>query len=141
MRARGIAATISIVAAVCACYGGIGIPKQQAGETYPGERSDVVGTIEVDGYGCIRVRLDDGASFAAIWPASANQGRDDYVNLGWFQRDLGDGDQVRGTAALTPLASLPSWDNNGYWRYALGACVQDGETEAIVFDSAEGIEG
>ena len=65
-------------------------------------------------------------------------GHDDYVNLGWFQRDLGDGDRVRGIAAFTPLASLPGWDDSGYWRYALGACVDEGETDAIVFESAGG---
>jgi hypothetical protein len=132
-----LAALLGLVTALGGCYGGIGIPKQQPGETYAGERHAVEGTIEIDGYGCIRVRLDDGTSYAAIWPSTANQGDDDYVNLGWFQDDLGDGDRVRGTAALTPLASLPDWDRGGYWRYALGACVEGGESEAIVFDSAE----
>jgi hypothetical protein len=135
-------ATVGLLAvALDGCYGGIGIPKQQPGETYPGERREVAGTIEIDGYGCIRVRLDDGTSDAAIWPSSANQGQDDYVNLGWFQSDLGDGDRVRGTAAVIPLASLRGWEGegSGYWRYALGACVEDGETQAIVFDSAEGV--
>jgi hypothetical protein len=129
---------LGLALATDACYGGIGIPKQQSGETYSGERREVAGTIEIDNYGCIRVRLDDGASYAAIWPASAVQGQDDYVNLGWFQRDLGDGDPVLGTAALTPLKDLPHWNDNGYWRQALGACVEHGETQAIVFDSARG---
>lgn len=136
-----MAVTAGLLAvAVGGCYGGIGIPQQQPGETYAGERHEVSGTIEIDDYGCIRVRLDDGTSHAAIWPSSASQGQDDYVNLGWFQEDLGDGDRVRGTATVVALASLRGWEGegSGYWRYALGACVEGGETQAIVFDSAEG---
>jgi hypothetical protein len=137
---RAAGAVLCLVVAASGCEGGIGLPRQQPGETYSGERREVTGTIEVDDYGCVRVRLDDGTSYAAIWPLSANQGDEDYVNLGWFQEDLGDGDRVRGTAALTPLGQLRDWGSTSYWWYALGACVEDGETEAIVFDSAAALD-
>jgi hypothetical protein len=139
MNLRAIGATTALAVTLAAC-GGIGIPQQQPGETYPGDRHDVTGTIEIDSYGCIRVALAGGGSYPVIWPASASQGADDYVNLGWFQADLGNGDRVRGTAALTPLASLPHWGSMNYWQDALGACIADGVTEALVFDSASGIE-
>jgi hypothetical protein len=63
------------------------------------------------------------------------------VSLGGFQEDLGHGDRVRGTVAVIPLVSLRGWDGEGscYWRYALGACVEAAGTQAIVFDSAEGV--
>jgi hypothetical protein len=139
MRVRALAAIVGLVAALAGC-GGFGLPKQQPGETYPGERREVTGTVEVDSNGCIRVRLDDGPSYWAIWPASANQGDGNSVDLGSFKADLRDGDRVRGTAALTPLATLPG-GSHGYWALHGGYCTHDGETQAIVFDSAEGVDG
>lgn len=110
-----------------------------SGETYPGERREVTGTIEVTDFGCIRVRLDGGESYWAVWPASANLGQDDYVNLGWFQADLVEGDRVRGTAALTSLVSL-AHAGSGYWPPAISGCTATGETDAIVFDRVEPLD-
>ncbi len=128
----GTAVLVGVVAAAC---GGSGIPKQQHGETYAGQRGQYAGTIE-KGDGCARLRLDDGSAYAVIWPASASTGNEGYVNLGWFQPDLGDGDRVEGTGALTPVADLPYWGESGYWPQVLGSCVKSGETDALVFDEA-----
>ena len=140
MRARYVAVIVGLAGVLAGC-GGVGIPKQQPGETYAGERRDVEGTLEIDSYGCIRVRLDDGTSYAAIWPASADDSQDPPgLSLGWFQRVLEDGDRIRGTAALTPLDELKDWSfNSSYWHAALDSCLEDGESQAIVFDSAEGV--
>jgi len=138
-RARDLAVMVGLVATLTSCEGGLGLPKQLSGEAYPGERREVTGTIEVDDFGCIRVRLDGGESYWAVWPASANLGQDDYVNLGWFQADLGVGDRLRGTAALTPLASLAQ-AGSGYWPHAISGCTELGETDAIVFDRVEAVD-
>lgn len=138
VRARGLVVVAGMVAVLAACEGGLGLPKQVSGEIYSGERREVTGTIEVDGFGCIRFRIDGGDSWWAIWPASANLGRDDYVSLGWFQPDIGDGDRIRGTAALTSLAVLSR--SSGYWTHGVTMCTDVRETDAIVFDRAEAID-
>jgi len=134
IRVAGTWTLLTLVVAGCA---GSGIPKQQPGETYAGERHEVIGTIEWDG--CARLRLADGTSRAVIWPESATNGSD-VVNLGWFQRDVVEGDRIEGTAALTPVAALRYWGEPGYWDSVLGTCVRDGETEALVFDEARLVE-
>ena len=132
---------VAALLAVAACEGGTGLPRQQPGETYPGERRAIEGTIEVGSDGCVRLRLDDGTTYLTIWPASASEGRDDYVNLGWFQKDLGTGDRIVGTGAITPLADLPHWID-GYWHVALGWCAARGtDTEALVLDLAKAAGG
>jgi hypothetical protein len=69
----------------------------------------------------------------------ADAGQDDYVSLGWFQADLGDGDRLSGAAALTPLASLAE-AGSGYWPHAISMCTETGDTDAIVFDQVEAID-
>jgi hypothetical protein len=132
-----LAGTWTLLALIVAGCAGSGIPKQQPGETYPGERHEVTGTVEWDG--CARLRLDDGTSHAVIWPESATNGSD-IVNLGWFQRDVVEGDWIEGTAALTPVVDLPYWGESGYWESVLGTCIRLGETEALVFDEARLVE-
>ena len=132
------AVTWTLLAVVVAGCAGSGIPKQQSGETYAGERREVAGIVEWDG--CARLRLDDDTSYAVIWPESATDGAE-IVNLGWLQRDVVEGDRIEGTAAVTPVAGLPHWGEAGYWASVLGTCVRQGETKALVFDEARLVEG
>jgi hypothetical protein len=134
---------VALALTVAAC-GGIGIPKQQPGETYEGERHQVTGIVRQSTEGCLQVEVDGRESYPVVWPASANQGDEDWVNLGWFQQDLGVGDTVRGTAVLVPAASLPRWNDEHltYWTDALGHCVESARAEdtlVLIFDTAEAL--
>lgn len=133
------------VAVTVAACGGIGIPKQQPGESYPGDRHEVTATIRQTMDGCLRLEVDGGETYPVVWPASASQGNDDWVSLGWFQPDLGVGDRVRGSAVLVAAASLPGWNSEypGYWTDAIGQCVERGDgtqSPVLIFDTAEGVD-
>jgi hypothetical protein len=130
------ASALALGVAVAACSGGPGLAKQQPGETYPGDRRAIEGTLGVVEGRCLRLRLADGADYLVIWPSSASQGNDGYVSLGWFQQDREIGDRVGGTGALTSLEALPHWQD-GNWHAALGWCAKPDDSQAIVFDSVQ----
>lgn len=106
----------------------MGLPLTQAGETYPGERREIVGTFVVADNGCFNVVVD-GEEHFVIWPRGEHDG--DAVRLS-SSEELHDGDRVRGRGALTPVAPLVA-DDAGYWANAIGFCAPDAE-EVLVFD-------
>jgi hypothetical protein len=122
-------AALGVVAAGCSFgEGGMGLPRQVPGEVYPGERREIIGTLQVGDKGCFRVSDGQGRSSFVIWPSSASLG--DLVRLGWFE-ELREGDGLRGVGALTPAKPLIL--DGGYWAMALGFCAP-GEAEVLVLD-------
>ena len=108
----------------------MGLPRQIAGETYPGERRELSGVLEVADNGCLNLTMD-GATRFVIWPAGSTQ--DDRVRLpdGEF---ITVGDEVAGIGALTPTAPLVA-NRDGFWASAIGYCAPDA-SEVVVLDSA-----
>jgi hypothetical protein len=131
------AGILAFLAGVAGCAGeaGLGLPHQRQGETYPGERHTITGTLVVASNGCLHVAVD-GTPHFVIWPAGAELGN--RVKLGWFE-ELREGETVRAVAAFTPVGPLVA-DRNGYWAYAIGYCAPNAE-EVLVFDKARRIGG
>jgi hypothetical protein len=44
------------------------LPRQQAGESYPGDRPELTGVLDVSDFGCFNLALDD-EHILVIWPA------------------------------------------------------------------------
>ncbi|HSK51423.1 MAG TPA: hypothetical protein VLA44_01610, partial [Clostridia bacterium] len=93
-------------------------------------RRDLAGTVELGDNGCVNVVLD-GRSLFVIWPAGS--ALDDVVRLPDGEV-LADGDPVRGTGAVSPIAPLVE-DRGGYWANVIGFCGPAADV-LIVFDSA-----
>jgi hypothetical protein len=132
-RTVAIAATLTWSMALAACgvgEGGMGLPHQLAGETYPGDRMAVAGELVVAQNGCLELNVD-GARYFVIWPAGATL--DAFVRLPNGDV-IGEGDRVEGTAALTPTAPLTA-NRDGYWANAIGFCAPEA-AEVLVMDIA-----
>ena len=110
--------------------GGIGLPHQRAGETYPGNRLEMVGILEVADNSCLNMALD-GTSYLVIWPAGSALADRVLLPNGEV---IAEGDTVVGTGAFTPTARLTA-DRNGYWANAIGYCAPDA-SEVVVLDTA-----
>lgn len=82
--------------------GGPGLPQQIPGETYPGDRSELIGEVQVARNGCIDVVVD-GISRMVIWPAGSELA--DAVRLP-DGASLVDGD---GAAAAAPSCRSTRW--------------------------------
>jgi hypothetical protein len=110
---------------------GLGLPVQLPNETYPGERGEVTGVLDVGSNGCFELAVE-GASHFVIWPAgsghAANQVRLPTGEL------VAEGQRVTGRGALTPTAPLIGNDD-GYWAHAIGFCAPDA-AEVLVLDEA-----
>jgi hypothetical protein len=114
---------------------GMPLPRQQAGQTFPGDRQDLHGVFAVSDFGCLNIVLD-GETFMVIWPAGS-----DYAELG--ERPNGvrlpdgqvivDGDAVLGTGAFTPTAPLLA-DRDTSLAHAIRGCAPDA-SELVVLDA------
>jgi hypothetical protein len=122
--------TAGLTLAACFAQVGLGLPVPIAGESYPGERKDVTGVLEVASNGCLQLGVD-GQRYFVIWPTGSML--DDRVRLpnGQVVRE---GQTVTGTGALTPSAPLVA-QRDSYWASAIGFCAPDA-TEVLVLDSA-----
>lgn len=134
MMRKGIGQAVLIAILLTACglgEGGLGLPRQLGGETYPGDRFTLDGVMQVSSNGCFQLKWQ-GRIHYVIWPAGSTL--DDQVRLpnGEVIRE---GDHVTGIGALTPTAPLVA-NRDGYWAYAIGYCAPGAE-EVIVLDSAE----
>ena len=107
----------------------MGLPQQLDGETYPGERRELLADLELSPEGCAYA-VTDGVARLAIWPAGSALSNPVRLPDG---TELADGDPLRGTAAVVPFAALPG-GADGYWGMVTGFCTGN-EAEAIVFDS------
>lgn len=122
---------LSVVIAACLPgEGGIDLPHQLTGETYPGDRRELNGLLEVADNGCLNLALEGGTYFV-IWPTGSSL--DNRVRLPNGEV-IAEGDIVVGTGALTPTAPLVA-NRNGYWANAIGYCSPNA-AEVIVLDSA-----
>ena len=119
---------------------GMELPHQLPGESYPGDRGELTGVLDVADNGCRHIVLDAGTYFV-IWPSGS-----DAADLGELPAGvrlpggdvIADGDTLVGTGALTPTAPLTA-DRNGWWAHVIGYCAPDA-SEVFVFDSARGGE-
>lgn len=133
-----------IVPAIVLLVGGCGIgeagmplPRQQPGETYPGDRQELRGTLTVSDVGCFNITVDiDGAEYLVIWPPDS-----DYHDLedAYALRLPGgavivDGESVIGTGAFTPTSPL-LLERDTSMAHAIRYCAADDE-EVVVFDTA-----
>jgi hypothetical protein len=109
--------------------GGVGLPAQRAGDTFPGVREEIRGTLEVAANGCFELVVD-GSRWYAIWPVGSQ--RDDLVRLPEGQV-VAEGDTVVGIGALTPTGPLVA--QGGYWQNALSICAP-GADQVLVLDIA-----
>lgn len=119
--------------AVTACglgEGGLGLPTQRSGETYPGARMEIAGTMAVTSNGCFELDTEAGRHFV-IWPAGS--ALDDRVRLP-DRSVVREGDRIEAVGAMTPVDPLVA-DRNGYWAQAIGYCAPDA-MRVIVLDEA-----
>lgn len=115
---------------------GMPLPRQQAGQSYPGDRQELAGVLDVSDFGCLNIVLERG-TFLVIWPAGS-----DYADLGQQPQGvrlpggqvLADGDAVLGTGAFTPTAPLLAQRDTSL-AYAIRGCAPDA-SELVVFDAA-----
>lgn len=130
-----LAAALAVLVGGCGAEvpdntGGPGLPQQRAGESYPGERRQILGQFIVADNGCFLLRLD-GVSRVVIWPKDATSGGDAVVLADGTR--LQDGDRVQGTGALLPVARLADWPG-GYWGATVGFCDAAAD-RVVVLDS------
>ena len=106
----------------------MGLPVQVSGEVYPGQRSELAGSLHVTDSGCDHAVVD-GQERYVIWPAGSE--KVDGVRLpdGSVLRD---GDPFDAVGALTPVAPLTA-EANGWWAHTIGFC-DPGATEVLVLD-------
>jgi hypothetical protein len=124
--ARVVAAALTAAlggAALAACSsgddraddrGGMNLPAQRDGESYPGARGPVAGTVARQPNGCFRLATPTGTRLV-VWPRGSGQDPQDgaVIRLASGRR-LHDGDRVSGTGLefpVTGLAGVP----DGYW--------------------------
>jgi hypothetical protein len=117
--------------------GGMPLPRQHAGETYPGDRRELSGVLEVSDFGCLNIALD-GETYLVIWPAGS-----DYADLGDGPpgvqlpggQAITEGDSLVGIGTLTPTEPLLA-NRDTSLAYAIRGCAPDA-SEVIVFDTAD----
>jgi hypothetical protein len=116
--------------------GGLPLPRQHDGESYPGDRQALRGVMEVTDWGCKNLATD-GGSYLVIWPANSEEvAVDDLWAVRLPNGDVvGDGDPVVGTGAFTPTAPLEA-NRDTPLAHWVGNCAAD-LSEVIVLDSAE----
>jgi hypothetical protein len=110
--------------------GGMGLPAKIDGETYPGPRGELRGTVVVAENGCVELEVD-GRRWFVIWPSGARL--DTLVRLP-DGTVLDEGDTVEAIGGPTAVAPLVG-DGGGYWGHAIGFCAPDA-TEVLVLDEA-----
>jgi hypothetical protein len=93
--------------------GGMGLPSQLDGESYPGPRRLIGGRFTVADNGCFLLR-DGGAQHLVVWPADAAHG---------------------GAEVVLAVERLARWPD-GYWGQVVEFC-DPGAREVVVFDSVE----
>ena len=136
---RALASLVILGLLVGACglgEAGMPLPRQQGGQSFPGDRQDLNGVLAVSDFGCLNILLD-GQTFLVIWPAGS-----DYADLGDQPHGvrlpdgqvLADGDAVMGTGAFTPTAPLLA-NRDTSLAYAIRGCAPDA-AELVVFDAA-----
>lgn len=109
--------------------GGMGVPVQLAGETYPGARDLLQAELDVTETGCLHVVVD-GESRFAIWPAGAELADALRLPDGTV---LADGDRIEALGAATPAAPLTA-NRDGYWANAIGFCDPQADVVMVLDD-------
>ena len=112
--------------------GGMGLPQQLAGETYPGPREQLSGELRVGSEGCAYIVIDE-VSRLVIWPSGSTLANPVRLPDG---SDLSDGQGLRGTGGVIATEALPGGPD-GYWAHVTGFCTGD-VPEAVVFDEVGG---
>lgn len=107
--------------------GGMGVPQQFEGETYPGPAATVAGTVWVAEDGC--VYLIDDRPRLIVWPSGSQLS--DPVRLP-DGTELADGDEVTLEGRLVLAADLPG-GADGYWGMVTGFCDAGGD-QVLVAD-------
>jgi hypothetical protein len=114
---------------------GMPLPRQQPGDTYPGERLELRGTLTVSDVGCFDVVID-GEHHFVIWPSGSEYHDKDgeYAIRLPGGEVIVDGGRVVATGAFTPTAPLLLARDSSL-AYALRYCAADAE-EVVVLDTA-----
>lgn len=126
---------VGVVMAGCGIgEGGMPLPRQQPGDSYPGQRMELAAEMEMSAFGCFLLVLN-GEAFFVIWPAGsddANLGESRGVRLPNGQV-VTEGDTVVGTGAFTPAEPLLLNRDTAIAR-AITGCAPDA-TELVVLDA------
>lgn len=109
--------------------GGMGLPHQLDGESYPGARGPIDAEVEVADNGCVYLDVD-GKELLAIWPRGSELS--EPVRLP-DETEIADGDRIEGTGTLMDAAALAGGPD-GYWAMVTGFCAGDGSRDVVVLD-------
>lgn len=113
--------------------GGMGLPNHRRGESYPGTRGPVTGTVDLRPNGCFRMDTPAGSRLV-VWPGDAEQDPDDATAIRLPSgRRLHHGDRVAGTGLEYPVAALPGVPD-GYWGGMVTFCAPDDATVLVLDD-------
>lgn len=111
--------------------GGMGVPQQRPGESYPGARGPVDGAVALQSNGCFRIETAAGSRLV-VWPRGTRQDPQDGAVLRLPSGDrLGDGDRVTGTGLELPVTGLPGVPD-GYWGSVVTFCAPDDATVLVL---------
>ena len=109
------------------------LPNHRRGETYPGARGPVGGTVALQPNGCFRLDTPAGGRLV-VWPRGAEQDPDDATAILLpTGRRLHDGDRVAGTGLEYPAAALPGVPD-GYWGGVVSFCAPKDRTVLVLDD-------
>lgn len=125
-------------AALAGCSGedneaGMGLPNHRPGESYPGARGPVTGTVRQQSNGCFRMDTPAGSRLV-VWPGDSDHDPEDptYIRLPSGRR-VHDGDRVAGTGLEYPATALPGVPD-GYWGGVITFCAPDDATVLVLDD-------
>jgi hypothetical protein len=135
-RAASIVVVLLLVGACGVGEGGLPLPRQEEGQSYPGIRQEVRGELEYSEWGCKNLVVE-GTSYLVIWPAGSEETAVDDVSAIRLPggQVIAEGDSVVGTGAYTPTEPLTA-NRDTPLAYWIGNCAADA-SEVIVLDSAE----
>ena len=136
MRALASIAVLVLVVGGCGLgEAGMPLPRQQAGQSYPGDRQEFAGVLDVSDFGCFNLAVNDERLFV-IWPTGSDYANSDnqYAVRLPGGAVVADGESVIGTGAFTPTAPLLAQRDTSL-AYALRSCAPDA-SEVVVLDTA-----
>lgn len=105
----------------------MGLPTQLAGETYPGPRRELTGSIEVAENGCVYFS-DGGVQRLAVFPRGSELSSPVRLPDG---SELADGEAVRAIGSLVAADAMPGGPD-GYWAMVTGYCSGSAAEVAVL---------